>query len=103
MFFFSFGFVSFSLLFCSASKSNHQNCNNETKQQLKRKHKLHLNSLWSVWYGILATYLQGYLALHGAYRFLGKYFTQNSQREYRKNLNLMDTSHKNNMLQRIYF
>lgn len=77
------------------------------KQQLKPKHKFHLNSLWSIWYGILATYLQGYLALHGAYRFLGEFmlhFTQNSHsKKNTKNLNLMDTSHKSNMLQRIYF
>ncbi|XP_037924160.1 protein tincar isoform X3 [Hermetia illucens] len=32
---------------------------------------LHLNSLWSIWYGILVTLFQGYLAVHGAYRFLG--------------------------------
>lgn len=33
---------------------------------------LHLNSLWSIWYGVLLTLFQGYLAMHGAYRFLGK-------------------------------
>lgn len=33
---------------------------------------LHLNSLWSIWYGIVLTLFQGYLALHGTYRFLGK-------------------------------
>lgn len=38
----------------------------------KRKHRYHLNSLWSIWYGILFTYFQGYLILNGAYRFLGK-------------------------------
>ncbi|XP_037944889.1 protein tincar [Teleopsis dalmanni] len=32
---------------------------------------LHLNSLWSIWYGVLFTLFQGYLAVHGAYRFLG--------------------------------
>ncbi|XP_044314760.1 protein tincar isoform X1 [Drosophila rhopaloa] len=32
---------------------------------------LHLNSLWSIWYGVLLTLFQGYLAMHGAYRFLG--------------------------------
>uniref|UniRef100_A0A1A9VPF8 Uncharacterized protein n=1 Tax=Glossina austeni TaxID=7395 RepID=A0A1A9VPF8_GLOAU len=32
---------------------------------------LHLNSLWSIWYGVLLTLFQGYLAVHGAYRFLG--------------------------------
>ncbi|EDW95834.2 uncharacterized protein Dyak_GE25500, partial [Drosophila yakuba] len=30
-----------------------------------------LNSLWSIWYGVLLTLFQGYLAMHGAYRFLG--------------------------------
>lgn len=34
---------------------------------------LHLNSLWSIWYGVLLTLFQGYLAMHGAYRFLGKF------------------------------
>lgn len=38
----------------------------------KRKHRFHLNTLWSIWYGILFTYFQGYLILNGAYRFLGK-------------------------------
>ncbi|XP_055853102.1 protein tincar [Episyrphus balteatus] len=35
------------------------------------KNYLHLNSLWSIWYGVLLTLFQGYLAVHGAYRFLG--------------------------------
>lgn len=64
----------FYVFICSASKSNHQNSNNESMQQQKKhKHRFHLNSLWSIWYGILATYLQGYLVLHGAYRFLGEF------------------------------
>lgn len=54
------------------------------QQQKKHKHRFHLNSLWSIWYGILATYLQGYLVLHGAYRFLGEFklsnVLQNEQR-----------------------
>lgn len=58
-------------IFYLSSTSKHQNIDNEANQ-LNEKRKLHLNSLWSIWYGILATYLQGYLALHGAYRFLGK-------------------------------
>lgn len=36
---------------------------------------LHLNSLWSIWYGVLLTLFQGYLAVHGAYRFLGNYLS----------------------------
>lgn len=69
-----FHLLSFHVSICSASKSNHQNSNNESMQQQKKhKHRFHLNSLWSIWYGILATYLQGYLVLHGAYRFLGEF------------------------------
>lgn len=37
---------------------------------------LHLNSLWSIWYGVLLTLFQGYLAIHGASRFLGNYFNK---------------------------
>lgn len=59
----------------SASKANHHICNNESvPTKAKRKHHgIHLNTLWSIWYGILFTYFQGYLILNGAYRFLGKY------------------------------
>jgi len=35
------------------------------------KCRLHLNTLWSIWYGILATLLQGYLIVQGAQRFVG--------------------------------
>lgn len=57
----------------SASKSSHHNCNNEPgSTKAKRKHRYHLNTLWSIWYGVLFTYFQGYLILNGAYRFLGK-------------------------------
>lgn len=45
--------------------------NSQTKEQ---KSYLHLNSLWSIWYGVLFTLFQGYLAVHGAYRFLGEFF-----------------------------
>lgn len=38
----------------------------------KRKNRFHLNTLWSIWYGLVFTYLQGYLILNGTYRFLGK-------------------------------
>ena len=64
----------------STSKSNQHNCNNESEpMKAKRKHRYHLNSLWSIWYGILFTYFQGYLILNGAYRFLGKNTTDTFQ------------------------
>lgn len=56
----------------SNSNTKHQNRNNECKQHNKKRRKFHLNSLWSIWYGVLTTFLQGYLALHGAYRFVGE-------------------------------
>lgn len=58
----------------SAAKSSHnQNCNNAMDgKSRRRKHRYHLNTLWSIWYGLLFTYLQGYLILNGTYRFLGK-------------------------------
>lgn len=31
-----------------------------------------MNTLWSIWYGVLFTLLQGYLAIQGAHRFLGE-------------------------------
>ncbi|XP_055549066.1 protein tincar [Wyeomyia smithii] len=37
----------------------------------KKPRRLHLNTLWSVWYGILITLLQGYLVLQGTHRYLG--------------------------------
>lgn len=59
----------------SAAKSSHnQNCSNNSMdgKSKRRKHRYHLNTLWSIWYGLLFTYLQGYLILNGTYRFLGK-------------------------------
>lgn len=35
-------------------------------------HRGHVNSLWSVWYGILAVSLQAYVATRCARRFVGK-------------------------------
>lgn len=48
--------------------------NNNYRQphQLLEKHRLHLNTLWSIWYGILVTLFQGYLVVQGAHRFLSK-------------------------------
>ncbi|XP_065077585.1 protein tincar [Ochlerotatus camptorhynchus] len=37
----------------------------------KKPRRLHLNTLWSVWYGLLITLLQGYLVLQGTHRYLG--------------------------------
>uniref|UniRef100_A0AAG5CZ11 Protein tincar n=1 Tax=Anopheles atroparvus TaxID=41427 RepID=A0AAG5CZ11_ANOAO len=39
-----------------------------TKQ---RRRRLHLNTLWSIWYGILVTLLQGYLIVQGTHRYIG--------------------------------
>lgn len=47
-------------------------CARRSKQVLE-KHRLHLNTLWSVWYGILVTLFQGYLVVQGAHRFLSKF------------------------------
>lgn len=69
------GFSFYHFKFSSTSKTNHHlSCNNEPQTKAKRKHRYHLNTLWSIWYGVLFTYLQGYLILDGAYRFLGKLF-----------------------------
>lgn len=35
--------------------------------------RAHLNNLWSVWYGLLLTALNSYIALHSAKRFFGKF------------------------------
>lgn len=56
------------------SKRKHANYNSMYSQIYPdHNNYLHLNSLWSIWYGVLLTLFQGYLAVHGAYRFLGKY------------------------------
>lgn len=36
-----------------------------------RRRRLHLNTLWSIWYGILITLLQGYLIVQGTHRYIG--------------------------------
>ncbi|XP_058115880.1 protein tincar [Anopheles ziemanni] len=36
-----------------------------------RRRRLHLNTLWSIWYGILVTLLQGYLIVQGTHRYIG--------------------------------
>uniref|UniRef100_A0A1B0AVL3 Uncharacterized protein n=1 Tax=Glossina palpalis gambiensis TaxID=67801 RepID=A0A1B0AVL3_9MUSC len=55
------------------SKRKHAKYNNMYPSHMYPDHNnyLHLNSLWSIWYGVLLTLFQGYLAVHGAYRFLG--------------------------------
>lgn len=67
-------FSFYHFIYSSTLKTNHHLCNNEPQTKAKRKHRYHLNTLWSIWYGVLFTYLQGYLILNGAYRFLGKHF-----------------------------
>ncbi|XP_013099153.2 protein tincar [Stomoxys calcitrans] len=54
------------------SKRKHAKYNNMYSNMYPdHNNYLHLNSLWSIWYGVLLTLFQGYLAVHGAYRFLG--------------------------------
>lgn len=56
------------------SKRKHAKYNNMYSHMYPdHNNYLHLNSLWSIWYGVLLTLFQGYLAVHGAYRFLGKF------------------------------
>lgn len=40
----------------------------------RRKCGVHLNNLWSFWYGVLATGLQGYAAVKCLKRILGEFF-----------------------------
>lgn len=50
--------------------------------------RAHLNSLWSVWYGLTVTGLQGYIAFNAGLRFLGEYNSSiplNSFKIYRSN------------------
>uniref|UniRef100_A0A336LLF2 CSON010848 protein n=1 Tax=Culicoides sonorensis TaxID=179676 RepID=A0A336LLF2_CULSO len=49
---------------------NRRGYNYRQPQQMLEKHRLHLNTLWSIWYGILVTLFQGYLVVQGAHRFL---------------------------------
>lgn len=51
---------------------NRRGNNYRQPQQMLEKHRLHLNTLWSVWYGILVTLFQGYLVVQGAHRFLSE-------------------------------
>lgn len=60
----------------------------------KRKHRYHLNTLWSIWYGILFTYFQGYLILNGAYRFLGRYISMNLHFPCGENKNIWNEKHQ---------
>jgi hypothetical protein len=39
---------------------------NETKSHI------HMNTLWSVWYGILVTFFQGYLIILGLQKYIGE-------------------------------
>lgn len=49
-------------------------------QQMLEKHRLHLNTLWSIWYGVLVTLLQGYLVVQGAHRFLSEFIKKSLNR-----------------------
>ncbi|KAJ1521189.1 hypothetical protein ONE63_002879 [Megalurothrips usitatus] len=42
-----------------------------SKRGARRCWRVHVNSLWSAWYGILATAMQAYIATQAARRFLG--------------------------------
>ncbi|XP_067614575.1 protein tincar [Eurosta solidaginis] len=53
------------------ANNNYHNILMHSGGHLDHNNYLHLNSLWSIWYGVLLTLFQGYLAVHGAYRFLG--------------------------------
>lgn len=52
---------------------NRRGNNYRQPQQMLAKHRLHLNTLWSIWYGILVTLFQGYLVVQGAHRFLSEW------------------------------
>lgn len=54
--------------------------------------RAHLNSLWSVWYGLAVTGLQGYIAFNAGLRFLGEYnssITNNSYSRFRQTRTLL--------------
>lgn len=55
--------------------NNRRENNHRQPQQMLAKHRLHLNTLWSIWYGILVTLFQGYLVVQGAHRFLSEYIS----------------------------
>lgn len=42
------------------------------EQHRRKKSHIHFNRLWSVWYGILVTILQGYLVILGLQKYLGE-------------------------------
>ena len=50
--------------------TNTSNISSNSKGQQNTR-RLHLNTLWSIWYGVLVTFLQGYLIVQGAHRYLG--------------------------------
>lgn len=57
----------------STTQNHHQksiNNVNSHKKDNNHRPKIHFNTLWSVWYGILVTLFQGYLAIQGAHRYL---------------------------------
>ncbi|XP_055607087.1 protein tincar [Uranotaenia lowii] len=54
-----------------ASSGNQQHRHFRDGGHAKKPRRLHLNTLWSVWYGVLITLLQAYLILQGAHRYLG--------------------------------
>lgn len=51
-----------------AMSSTHQ-----SEEHSRKKSHIHFNRLWSVWYGILVTILQGYLVILGLQKYLGKH------------------------------
>lgn len=52
------------------AKSN--NISNKAQTPIPSGKRIHFNRLWSVWYGILVTLLQGYLIVQGLHKYLGK-------------------------------
>lgn len=44
----------------------------QSEEHNRKKSHIHFNRLWSVWYGILVTILQGYLVILGLQKYLGK-------------------------------
>jgi hypothetical protein len=56
------------------AKSNQNIIINKAQTTTPSGKRIHFNRLWSVWYGILVTLLQGYLIVQGLHKYLGKLF-----------------------------
>lgn len=65
--------VSISTVGNCPSNSKAINSQQQQQQHIKKSH-IHFNRLWSVWYGVLVTILQGYLIVQGLHKYLGKSF-----------------------------